>query len=509
MDGYSSSRPPPQQPVIPHRWTLNDNQHPPAQSSRIFAQPRTPSPTPSEQAILKGGVINVKEVFNWRTWAKRKYIPYYLALIATLVLVALMTIYHTQIVNWLKPAAQWMKDLRFGWLIPIAVLFVISFPPLFGHEIVIVLCGLVWGLWIGFGIVSAGTFLGEVGNFYAFKYCCKARGEKMERKKPWYGALAKIVRDGGFKVALIARLSAIPGHFTTAVFSTCGMNIFIFSLAAILSLPKQLVIVYLGVILEQSDTGQSTTKSRVISDVVLAITFLITVFAAWWIYREMAKVMPEVIRDRRRARKAALDDPAFSTSASAEELNSYGSQPYLPLAAPKPQRWELDGQAYQMAAIEAHDPRHPGQGSGPPLTRAESMDSVTWHAPENPNADARKANHALPPSAQALAEDRNNDSFDFLPEQITTYPPKTSTLPALQQITPNVSHSAPTLPPFSPPDIVLSPPILHNPHSPARSASTSAGPPASLIGHNQSERTPEPVRELRDTEAQMLTGWAR
>jgi hypothetical protein len=36
---------------------------------------------------------------------------------------------------------------------------------LFGHEIVAVLCGLVWGLWVGFAIVSAGTFLGEVGNF--------------------------------------------------------------------------------------------------------------------------------------------------------------------------------------------------------------------------------------------------------------------------------------------------------------------------------------------------------
>ena len=41
----------------------------------------------------------------------------------------------------------------------------LSRPQLFGHEIVAVLCGLVWGLWVGFAIVSAGTFLGEVGNF--------------------------------------------------------------------------------------------------------------------------------------------------------------------------------------------------------------------------------------------------------------------------------------------------------------------------------------------------------
>ena len=27
------------------------------------------------------------------------------------------------------------------------------------------LCGDVWGVWIGFGIVAAGTLLGELGNF--------------------------------------------------------------------------------------------------------------------------------------------------------------------------------------------------------------------------------------------------------------------------------------------------------------------------------------------------------
>jgi hypothetical protein len=119
------------------------------------------------------------------------------------------------------------QSLKFGWLVPIGVLFVISFPPLFGHEIVAILCGLVWGLWIGFAIVCAGTFLGEVGNFYAFKWCCRARGEKMERTqiscvtpsaggleltRRRYACLARCVRTGGFKIALIARFSAIPGH---------------------------------------------------------------------------------------------------------------------------------------------------------------------------------------------------------------------------------------------------------------------------------------------------------
>jgi uncharacterized membrane protein YdjX (TVP38/TMEM64 family) len=68
----------------------------------------------------------------------------------------------------------------------------------------------------------------------------------MEKQKLSYACLARTVREGGFKIALVARLSAIPGHFTTAVFATCGMGIFVFTLAAILSMPKQFITVYLG-----------------------------------------------------------------------------------------------------------------------------------------------------------------------------------------------------------------------------------------------------------------------
>lgn len=57
------------------------------------------------------------------------------------------------------------NSLPAGWLIPIAIFVIISFPPLFGHEILGVLCGVVWGLGVGFAIVAAGTFLGEMANF--------------------------------------------------------------------------------------------------------------------------------------------------------------------------------------------------------------------------------------------------------------------------------------------------------------------------------------------------------
>lgn len=86
-----------------------------------------------------------------------------------------MTIYHDEIITWIKPCkspsaasacilfpsrptllfavAEKLKDNQWAWIVPVGILFVLSFPPLFGHEIIGVLCGLIWGLWVGFGIV--------------------------------------------------------------------------------------------------------------------------------------------------------------------------------------------------------------------------------------------------------------------------------------------------------------------------------------------------------------------
>ncbi|KAF5378929.1 hypothetical protein D9757_008744 [Collybiopsis confluens] len=318
---------------------------------------RTPSPTPSELRELSTTAIDFKAMMNWRYWFRREWLVYYIVGTIAATLTILMTVFHDQIVTWLHPVTQRIQHLKagnveVGWLVPIAILFVLSFPPLFGHEIIAVLCGLVWGLWIGFAIVCAGTFIGEVGNFYAFKYCCRARGDKLEKTKIPYACLARVVREGGFKIALIARLSAIPGHFTTAIFSTCGMNIFVFSIAAVLSLPKQFITVYFGVLFGQS--GQQTTKQKIISDSVVAITILITIGACWYILRKMNQAKPGVIYDRRKARQAKLMGQGIygtPSSNSSETFNPNTSETNIPLTAQKPSYGygSGSGQAYPFS----------------------------------------------------------------------------------------------------------------------------------------------------------------
>ncbi|ORY31839.1 snare associated Golgi protein-domain-containing protein [Naematelia encephala] len=270
----------------------------------------------AEREFMRKGMFDWEEMRSWKFWIRKEWWGYYLALVLIAVLVTLMTIYHDQIVTWLKPAADWMKDLPGGFMIPIVILFVISFPPLFGHEIVIIIVGLVWGLWWGFLITSIGTFLGEVGNFFAFKYCCRSRAEKYERENMSYATLAHVVREGGFFIVFVARLSAIPGHFTTAVFSTCGVNIWVFSLAAILTLPKQLVVVYLGVIFGQD--ASTSTKNRIISYTVLGVGFLATCLSAWYIYHKMNQARIVVWRRQRMAlsAKGSSTDPEIGLNRS-------------------------------------------------------------------------------------------------------------------------------------------------------------------------------------------------
>ncbi|KAI0636341.1 hypothetical protein C8Q77DRAFT_1051572 [Trametes polyzona] len=265
---------------------------------------RTPSPTPSEARVL---AQKTKVFGDWRRWADpRRYanprgIWTVGAVLAGLIFIIAFLVLHKKIVHKLQPFAHWMHDAPGGWLIPIGIMFIISFPPLFGHEIIAVLCGDVWGVWIGFGIVAAGTLLGELGNYFAFKWCCSARGKRIEEKRLKWALYAEVVREGGIVIPTIMRLTFIPGHLLTAIFSTCGMSVWTFFVAATLSLPKQLAVVYLGV---QQESGENQAQTGGIKAVVILATLAMTFLGMMYINRKIDLVKERVVYRRRKARCA-------------------------------------------------------------------------------------------------------------------------------------------------------------------------------------------------------------
>ncbi|KAI0636340.1 hypothetical protein C8Q77DRAFT_1156028 [Trametes polyzona] len=268
---------------------------------------RTPSPTPSEVKLLNTDIWGNDKTKKKRScrdsgresWNKESLISItVLAVIIAVVVVFL--VYQNDILDAMKPFGDWLHRTPGAWLIPIAILFVLSFPPLFGSGIIIILCGTVWGVWIGFGIVAAGTILGELGNLFVFRWCCASYGRKWEDKYVNYAVLAQVVREGGFLVPTVMRYTSYPGHLLTAIFATCGMTVWEFLISAVLSLPKQLAAVYLGVAQSGSHLS-SKGLAGLKAGIIVGIT-LLTYAALWYVGTKIERVKVKVVYARRKAR---------------------------------------------------------------------------------------------------------------------------------------------------------------------------------------------------------------
>ncbi|KAG9099111.1 Tlg2-vesicle protein [Ceratobasidium sp. 370] len=243
---------------------------------------RSGSPTPSEAQELKQLDGTIQQALRKESWKDREFVMSIVVLAVILAIVIVIAVFQDQIVSALTPAAEWVKQQSAGFLIPIAFLIVLSIPPLFGAEIIHLLCGFIYGLGIGFAIVCAGTVIGESITYFGFRYCFRTRAEKMGKGSNGslrWPSLARVIREGGFIVAVVVRYSAIPTHVTTALFSVCGINYWIFLSSLVLSLPRQIIGVYIGVLALDKANGDNSTQDKRISIIVLGITIAITILA--------------------------------------------------------------------------------------------------------------------------------------------------------------------------------------------------------------------------------------
>jgi len=173
------------------------------------------------------------------------------------------------------------------------------------------------------------------------------------------------------------------------------MSIWVFCLAAFLSLPKQFVTVYIGVALEQSENGGSDKKDNIIKDVVLVITGFVTVAALWYIHRKMNEVKPAVIYARRKARQGKMQRANLPFSnvpvgeSSTSIFNPQSSESNLPLTSNadgyQHQQWDSQGHAVGFSGdptLYAPQPKRPASripavSSSQPSSRTTTADTAS------------------------------------------------------------------------------------------------------------------------------------
>ncbi|VDC05247.1 unnamed protein product [Peniophora sp. CBMAI 1063] len=260
----------------------------------------------SKRHGLGGGIDwkNWRKYFTLSHWTLRKIISLSVTTIIITLLI-LVLVFQDSVVRWVEPIGEKWKSLPGGWLIPIAILVVQSFPPILGQEIVHIVVGILYGIGPGFGIVAAGTILGEVAEFFVFRLFCGNRTNKLEKRSLPWGLLAHITRDGGFIMVLMCRLSVLPSSYTTIVFALTGVNFFKFLAALVLSLVLPLANVYLGVLAREAAEGQAPSGSNVASGLTIAGSITISVAAMLYISHKANKEKPKFIQQRRIERFAA------------------------------------------------------------------------------------------------------------------------------------------------------------------------------------------------------------
>ena len=150
----------------------------------------------------------------------------------------LAAIFRDAILLYIDPRRDAILSTPFSWLVPVAVLIAVEFPPLAGHSAIAVATGAIWGFKLGILIVCAGTLVGEILCFGAFSTFLRAKAERcvgaglvlflslvdslldstthachrdvrrIEQKKPLYSHLARSVR--GASVVECAQASSTP-----------------------------------------------------------------------------------------------------------------------------------------------------------------------------------------------------------------------------------------------------------------------------------------------------------
>jgi uncharacterized membrane protein YciS (DUF1049 family) len=176
-------------------------------------------------------------------------------------------------------------------------------------------------------------------------YTLRRKAIELERKNLNYGALARLTRDGGFWIVLIIRLSAIPSHFSTAVFSTCNVKFWHFFVATFLSLPKQVFLVYLGVLLVQEK------QSNVVQNVMFGLVFVVSMALGVYMWFKMKKVKTVLLEEQAKRREMKLQEEMAEQDKTVAERrvvmteaswSNPTSSTYLPIAAEFPQRRDWD-----------------------------------------------------------------------------------------------------------------------------------------------------------------------
>ncbi|KAK9900402.1 hypothetical protein P389DRAFT_11847 [Cystobasidium minutum MCA 4210] len=238
--------------------------------------------------------FNMQDIRDLSPKAKKRLIWVGVLAIVVLIIIILFEVFKDDFERWVTPLRDWLREREaWSWVIPVAVLIVLSIPPLAGHEVVQIVVGLAYPLGVGIGIAIAGAILGEALCFILFKYALSERVRRKTEQKVSWAAVARVSQEAGFKGVMIIRYSVVPPHLANPIFATTGMSFGLYMLTVVLSLPKQIIFVVLG-----DPSAKGKTGAKIGKVVAVGVLVIVTLLGTRWISRRIAIAKKEIEAER-------------------------------------------------------------------------------------------------------------------------------------------------------------------------------------------------------------------
>ena len=144
--------------------------------------------------------------------------------------------------------------------------------------------GAIFGLGWGTLVVSLASLTADVLAFLTARHLARAKVEQWAHQYPRFGAIDRAVREGGWKIVALLRLSpTVPYSASNYLYGLTGIRFVPYTLASwVFTLPGTFLYVYLGYVGTESLGGRSRTPGEW---TLLLIGLLATVVAAIYVTR--------------------------------------------------------------------------------------------------------------------------------------------------------------------------------------------------------------------------------
>lgn len=208
-----------------------------------------------------------------------------------------------QLQNYLEPLAARMNSIPGAWLLLGILIAIACIPPLFGHAILALVAGYVYGSLYGFLLLTISSLIGEYFVYAVFPYLFLAALERLREKHAKnYGVFVAVVEDGGVVMIWFIMMSVIPTHISTPFFGGLRtITWYKLLFANILASPvKFFPPVYVGTLL------RSKSNNGALGNVVFTLCVLVTLIVMWQI-RKSYKVKKAEYREMRMAEEAIAE----------------------------------------------------------------------------------------------------------------------------------------------------------------------------------------------------------